>query len=113
MKNLGKIIELNDTTNTVLVRINFSTPNSTKTYLSYIYKYFNKPDKHIIAASRISINRVSVFFDSSQMVDTFLSPPTGIRILNQLIYGQYLKNKSKKVVLLNVSPGLTNDSINT
>lgn len=76
-------------------------------YLTEISDILSTP-KHIIASSRISKNQVSVFLDSSQMVDTFLSRPTSIKILNQLIYGRHLKNKPKKVVSSNVPPTITN-----
>lgn len=67
--------------------------------------------KYIIAASRISKNRVSVFLNSSEMVDNFLSRPNGIKIRNEVIRGRHLKNKPKKLILSNVSPTIPNSTL--
>lgn len=77
-------------------------------YLTEISDIFGNP-KHITAASKISKNRASVFLDYSQIIDTFLLYPTGIKILNQLYYGRHLKNNLKKEILSDTPPTITND----
>lgn len=64
--------------------------------------------KHIIAASRISNNRVTIFLSNTQLVDTFLSKSDGLMIMNQRIVGRPMKNKPKKIILSNVSPTISN-----
>ena len=65
--------------------------------------------KHIIAASRISNNRVAIFLSNTSLVDTLSQ--TTITISNQQIQGRLMKSKPKKLILSNVSPTIPNSTI--
>lgn len=57
---------------------------------------------HIKSASRISKNRICVYFDSKKVADDFVRQPGGIQINGSFIAAEKLAVPSKKLILSNV-----------
>uniref|UniRef100_A0A6P7GB56 Uncharacterized protein LOC114340037 n=1 Tax=Diabrotica virgifera virgifera TaxID=50390 RepID=A0A6P7GB56_DIAVI len=60
--------------------------------------------KDIIFASRISQNRICIYFSSKQLVDNFLKNYGSIKISNQILTARKLITPSQRIVLSGVCP---------
>jgi len=89
-----------------------STSSQLKQYLVAL-KNIVKDAKNIIAASKISQDRILVFLKSKELVDTFMKQGATIEIENNHIKGRRLLNPAKKVVFSNVSATIPNSVLHT
>lgn len=64
--------------------------------------------KNIVFVSRISNNRFYIFFPSKKILDPLLESTQTIKINEQLIQIRRLINTSKRIVISNVYPSITN-----
>ena len=89
----------------------FVPDSKIRDYLEAVSKQVGNP-KHILAASRISNNRVAVFLSSENLVDIFFQEQKAvIQIADNSIQGRRMKNKPKKLILSNVSPTINNTTL--
>src|SRR6266576_5930399 len=65
--------------------------------------------KNIIAASRISNNRVVVFLSNAQLVDKFIEDHGDVTINSNFIKARKLRSPSKKLIISNVSAVIPNN----
>lgn len=77
-------------------------------YLKALLPLIQEP-KFIIAASRISRNRVVVFLDSADRVNTLMAKSSSFLLGNTTIPFHRLRSPAKKLVLSNVSPAIPNN----
>lgn len=79
-------------------------------YLQAI-KSIVKEAKHIIAASRVSNNKIIVFLANKNMVNDIVHTHEGITIGQHFIKARKLNSSSRKIILSNVSPIIPNTVI--
>jgi len=64
--------------------------------------------KNIIAASRISQDRILIFLESKELVDSFIDNGASIEIENEIIKGRRLCKPTKRIIFSNVSATIPN-----
>lgn len=67
--------------------------------------------KNIIFASRISNNRVCIYFSSKEIIDEFMIKYGGITLKEKFITARRLVSQAKRVILSNVSPCIPHETI--
>lgn len=78
----------------------------------YVYKIAEKVNpKDIRFCSRISKNRVSLYFSNKKIVDDFLDKHLGIEINKQFIKARRLTNPDKRIVISNAPPSIPHEVI--
>jgi len=65
--------------------------------------------QNIIAASKVSQNRVILFLKNEEMVETFLTDHGGFAIESNFIKCRKLKSPTKRIIFSNVSLTIPND----
>ena len=90
-----------------------SIPNTTIKQYLLAMKSKVKDAKNIIAASRISRDRIFVFLKSRELVQTFIDEGASIKINNEIIRGKCLRSPAKKITFSNVSASIPNSVLNT
>ena len=98
-----------------------SIPNTTIKQYLLAMKSKVKDAKNIIAASRISRDRILIFLKSRELVQTFymtlvqtfIDEGASIEINNEIIRGKCLRSSAKKIIFSNVSASIPNSVLNT
>lgn len=67
--------------------------------------------KNILFASRVSNNRICIYFSSKEVVESFITEKEGILVNNTFIKARRLVSPAKRIILSNVSPSLPNEVI--
>lgn len=62
--------------------------------------------KAIVAASRISRNRICIYLDSKATADNFIEKSGGIKINDQFIPAKKLINPTRKIIISNIHPSV-------